>query len=76
MIFLLIGVATYAAIATIALACLWFEYAYWFEEAEQSQTENIRLADRIGDLREALAEADTELRRWRDRYSIETERVA
>ena len=48
------GVSTYAALATIAAVCLWFENSYWTSEAEHNQDEILRLEDVIGNLREEL----------------------
>ena len=54
MFWILLGVSTYAAIVTIAAVCLWFEYSYWFAEAERDQDEILRLEQTIGNLREKL----------------------
>ena len=51
MFWILLGVSTYAAVVTIAAVCLWFEYSYWFTEAERNQTEIMDMEDVIKDLR-------------------------
>ena len=54
MFWILLGVSTYAAVATITAVCLWFEYCYWFSESERDQNEILRLEEVIGNLREEL----------------------
>ena len=67
---LTIGLAAYAACATFAAGCIWWERGFWRQEAEQMQSDLHRTQADLGDAR---AERD----QWERRCAgMESKRVA
>ena len=74
--FIILATSVIAVLGWFTAGWKWIDAAHWMSEAEWNQTELAKDDSKNKQLQNQLAEADTELRRWRDRYSIEAERVA